>query len=625
MTELDNSTRVKFGQAPELNAEASISTTDVSPSSLKLARARLFVQPQLTFALAAHMFTLIGAIAISLAVYLTSTVSLEAVILWPAVIAASNSLTILLNIYNHNREIADDRLVWLASVKTLCNVFQGIAWGLGPMLLNVPGEAVTVIAPAWAMVTGVGVLVFAAAPWPWSSFSFIVALFLPALLFLLPHGGELERTIGIAMLVSFPFSLLIGRLGVNYVRDLVATRLSVSALLEREGRLTARLKQLNAERTRFFSAASHDLRQPLQALGFYATWLRTTTDTKDHGEVIARLKDCADQLDRQFNAILGVASTDEAIEAAKVRPVRLQLMLQRASNALEPEAHEKGLELRVVPTTAVADVPAAVLERVLVNLVSNAVRYTNTGRILIGVRRRGTRYEVIVGDTGIGIEPDNLERIFADFYQVRNPERHASKGFGLGLGVVKRLCEGMDWEIRVRSKANAGSTFSFFVPASSSKSAPNNDNILADWQPFDLSHLAAIVVEDDPLVADATTRLLNMWSVENLACRLEDEVLGALAKRDLRKRCVVLMDYRLGDGPSGLQIADRIVATYGNAVSLILVTGEQDDDVLTSAARRNFLLLRKPLKPIQLRAALMNLVRSEAQEFNRDLSRSHHV
>lgn len=610
MEQQSHETRNPHGGRAVAAPSAEGSTSAVSPQALRTARMRLFVKPHLRYALSAHIFTFIGAVAISTTVYLTSSVSIEQAMLWPAVIALTNALTIIFNVSSSRREIPDTELERAANIKTFCNILQGLAWGFGPQILNVPGEAVTVIAPAWAMVTGVGVLVFAAAPWPPSSYSFITALFLPAVIFLLTHESPLERTVGIAMIVSFPFSLLIGRLGVQYVGDLVAARLAVSQLLERESHLTERLKHMNNDRTRFFSSASHDLRQPLQALGFYMTILSNSGSNAVQREIINRLAECSDQLDRQFNAILGVASTDQAIVTAVTKSVRLQSALVRVHNAVRPQALKKGLDLRLVATSLIANVSPDVLERVLVNLVSNAVRYTETGRILMGARRRGDRIEICVADTGIGISDTEIGRIFGDFYQIANIERHADKGFGLGLGIVKRLCDGMDWEIRVSSQPGVGSIFSVLVPAGTGEYGEAAAETDHPSPPFDLTHLGVVIVDDDPLVVDATSRLLRTWGVDHFSSIREEDIVFHLDRRDPSKSWLVLLDYRLGEHATGIDFADRIRARFGTDIHLIIVTGEQDSGVADAAADRGISLLRKPLKPIQLRAALMNVAGS---------------
>jgi two-component system, sensor histidine kinase len=573
---------------------------------------RLFVKPQLGYATSAHVISFIGALCITATVHYGTGAPLGGLLLWPAVIAVANAATIFFNFWYAGREVTDEALPRLTLVKVLCNMAQGAAWGLGPQLLNVPGEAVSVIAPAWAMVAGVGIIVLSTAPWPPSSYTFIAALFSPAIVFLLTNAGSLEFAIGVAMTVCFPFVLLIGRLGARYVGDLVAARLAVNALLERESKLSARLTQLNDERTRFFSSASHDLRQPLQALSFYTTLIGLSPGQTEQRDLLARLADCADTLDRQFNAILGVAATDAAIVRADPRPVALEPIIRRAVGGHLAEAEEKGLRLRFVPTRAAAEAAPEALERVLSNLIGNAVRYTRKGGIVVGVRRRGERLAVVVADSGIGISDEDQRRIFDDFFQVANPERNSAKGFGLGLAIVKRLAEGLGWPIEIASRLGRGSVFAVLLPKADIAMAAPAATPHADVETVMVSALPVLVLDDDGLVRDAMARLLRSWRVEHRACASPAELMAALDAAPGRRWCI-LLDYRLEGGVTGVDVLDEVRRTHGDRHRFLLISGEADPALEEMARARDVMLLRKPLKPIRLRAALSGLAAETVQ------------
>jgi signal transduction histidine kinase/CheY-like chemotaxis protein len=573
---------------------------------------RLFVQPKLAYALSALLVSFLGAVAISAAVFANSSVPLQAALIWPGLVGIANAMTMGFNAIHARQQIVDERLPRLTRVKSLCNMLQGLAWGSGVALLNVPGEPVTVVAPAWAMVTGVGVLVFSSAPWPPSTFTFITALFLPALVFLLSQPEALEFMIGVTMAVCFPFCLLIGRLGGRYVGDLVEARLAVKALLDRESRLSARMKQLNDERTRFFSAASHDLRQPLQALSFYTNLIGRSTSTDEQRDLLGRLADCAETLDRHFNAILGVAAADAATEKAIPVPTALEPIIRQAVAGHMAQAEAKDLRLRFVPTRAVAVVAPEALERIIFNLVGNAVRYTHTGGIVVGVRRRGNSFALTVADSGIGIADEHKERIFEDFFQVANPERSRAAGFGLGLAIVARLSEGFGWPITLSSRPGHGSIFSVKVPRASAAhvAAAPVDHLDEPAKPVSLSPV--LVLDDDPLVREATARLLRSWHVEHRLCACPKELMASLEAIAGQSWCI-LMDQRLQDGVTGLEVVDAVRRRWGNAHTCVLLTGEADPALDEAARARGLTLLRKPLKPIRLRATLSGLAISQAQ------------
>ncbi len=567
---------------------------------------RLFVQPRLGYALTALLVSFIGAVAISATVYRNSSLSLDEAIMWPSLVAAANGLTMAFNAWTARRNIRDQELARLTIIKSVCNMLQGIAWGLSVPILNIAGEPVTVIAPAWAMVTGVGILVFSSAPWPPGTYSFITALFLPAVVFLLGHDGALERLVGITMAVCFPFCLVIGRLGARYVGDLVEARLEVDALLKRESQLSARLKQLNEERNRFFSAASHDLRQPLQALSFYTNLVGLAPGQAEQRDLLARLAECADTLERQFNAILGVASTDAAIEVATPRPIALEPIMRRAAAGYLAEAEQRGLNLRIVSTRAIAMAVPDVLERVLSNLIGNAVRYTRKGGVVVGVRPQGGMLRVMVADSGIGVAAEYQTRIFEDFFQVSNPERNSAKGFGLGLAIVKRLADGMNWSLALTSRPGHGSVFSVGLPRA--HEAMSSSSTFEQEAP-DLSEFASLpvlILDDDGLVRDAMARLLRDWRIEHDVFASHEELLVAL-RAHADRPCCILLDYRLGGQLTGIDVIDEVRSLYGDDHRFLLITGEADEALTAAAEARKTIILRKPIKPIRLRAVLSSV------------------
>ena len=212
--------------------------------------------------------------------------------------------------------------------------------------------------------------------------------------------------------------------------------------------------------------------------------------------------------------------------------------------------------------------------------------------------------QIWVADTGVGIAEQDRERIFEDFVQVDNPERNREKGFGLGLAIVRRLCQGLGWKLDLHSEVGKGSAFDDTVPLApvALLAAPAADTPLPALT--QLQRLNVLFVDDDSLVRDAMSRMLADWGMKTRICRTGDEALAILAGREPQSRWHALLDHRLAEGETGLALADRIRALHGDAVKVVLVTGETDDAILDEARRRGIGVLRKPVKPIRLRAAL---------------------
>jgi signal transduction histidine kinase/CheY-like chemotaxis protein len=579
---------------PAVDLEAGLATEQL----------RQFCQVDQRLSLLFHALSVTGAIAVATLAQVSGGTSPALAALWIAAVWSAEGATTAVNWSVARRRPQGWAVRPYAQAKTVTTTAQGAAWSSGLWLLAVPGAPITTLAPAWGVIMVAAGAMYACAAYPPCMHLMLAALLVPAWARALTHGGGFEAAIGLCLLTAWPFAHAIGAMAVATMRRTLLGRLEIAHLLARETVLAEQLRQANAERTRFFGAASHDLRQPLQALGFYVSLLEADRLDPGHADLVRRLAECAAQLDRQFNAILGVAQSDAVIDAARVQPVALQGVFERVLASVRPEAALKRLSLRVVPTSLWVAAAPNVLERVLVNLLTNAVRYTRQGKILLGVRRRGALAELWVADTGIGIAPDQQARIFEAFYQVGNPGRAQDQGFGLGLAIVKRLADGFAWPLRLRSVPGRGSIFSVTVPrAPALAEAPIEATQAAPIEPF--SDIARVwVVDDDPLIRDATARVVRGWGLTVRTASGGDELWAGLEHEPPVRRTFVLLDQRLGEGADGLTLATELRRRYRDDVALLLVTGEQDEAVAIRAADAEVHLLRKPVKPIRLRAAL---------------------
>jgi len=265
----------------------------------------------------------------------------------------------------------------------------------------------------------------------------------------------------------------------------------------------------------------------------------------------------------------------------------------------------KTLQVRSVPTSHWVKVAPELLERVLSNLMSNAIKYTRSGGVLLGARCAGDRVNLLVVDTGIGISQENISLVFQDFFQIANRERNSTKGFGLGLGIVRRLCEGMDWKLDVRSVVGRGSVFSVAVPRAEKTDKPLPDVKDPIMHPAaQRDDISILFVDDDALVRDAMRRLLAEWEFSAILCETATEAMAVLQQSNPASRWHVVLDFRLAGDEDGLTLADRIRAKFGERVRITLMSGEANPDLQQGAEQRGIALLRKPVRPIRLRAML---------------------
>lgn len=548
-----------------------------------------------------QFLAVIGAAVIATAMVVLYGLAPWRAALWCGAVALGETGVVVINNFYRRRPPPEETLRAWALGKAAIALFGGLSWSLSQPLLHVPGEPIATIVPAWMILTYCCGAVWAGAFYEPALLAMLLGSTLPAGLWLVTLGG-FERSIGFSLLATVPMLLAIGAQAAKRYRSAVNDKLEIGLLLERQSAYTQRIEQLGSERRRFFSAASHDLRQPLHAMGLYLSLLRDETDADERRRLIESLSQCAYSLDSQFSAIMGVGETDRFIERAAPRPTPLQLVLDRMAAQARPRAEAAELRFLSPATGLWADVAPEALERVLVNLALNAVRYTRDGGLLVGARPKGNQVQVLVADTGVGVAPEHQARIFEDFFQVANPGRDRDKGFGLGLGIVRRLCEGMGWPIDLRSRPGRGSVFAVTVP----RAAPQ----VATPAPFVqepgplLRARAVLVVDDDPYVRDAMQRLFARWKVEAIFCASPDEALAALAAAPPDRAWRMLADYRLGGAVDGLALAARVRALYGDRVTTTLITGEADEALDAQAQACGLVVLRKPIQTVRLRALL---------------------
>ncbi|HQR19926.1 MAG TPA: hybrid sensor histidine kinase/response regulator [Burkholderiaceae bacterium] len=375
--------------------------------------------------------------------------------------------------------------------------------------------------------------------------------------------------------------------------------------LEQVEAARAAAEQANVAKSRFFAAASHDLRQPLHSLGLFASALRDVVGTDQGRDVARRVGDSIGALDRLFDELLDVSRLDAGVVEVRRSNLALQPMFDRLDSEFSNDASIRGLRLRFVPTRLAVNSDRTLLERVLRNLVSNALRYTQAGGVLVGARRRGPRVVVQVWDTGVGIADDQRSLIFDEFYQVGNPGRDRRKGLGLGLAIVRRLTVLLDHPLGFRSVVGRGSCFEVSLPAADGPvESGTADDSAATHAAF--SGARALVVDDDLDICEATRRLLQSWGLEVRTVRGPEDALAAV--REGFVPSVLLVDLRLGESVDGVGVVERLRKLLGASVPALLISGDTGARELTRVKESGLMLLTKPVAPARLRSALHALL-----------------
>lgn len=359
-------------------------------------------------------------------------------------------------------------------------------------------------------------------------------------------------------------------------------------------------EQASVAKSRFFAAASHDLRQPLHSLGLFAAALEGHVFSRDARDIVARIGDSIGALESLFNELLDLSKLDAGAVAVDPRNFALQDLFDRLSLEFHAEAVARDLRLRFVPTSLAVRTDPVLLERVLANLVSNALRYTREGGVVIGARPRGLEVWIDVVDTGIGIPPEKQQQVFDEFFQIGNPGRDRRRGLGLGLAIVRRLVALMGHRLSLDSVPGKGTRFRLALlraPAADPQPAHELDPGVASF-----AGRCALLVEDDPDIRTATVNLLEQWGMQVAACSSREEVEASLAGGVVPD--IALVDLRLETVDDGIDVIDLVRRRVGRALPALLLSGDTGAAELARVRESGLPLLTKPVSPARLKSAL---------------------
>ncbi|MCC6196381.1 MAG: hybrid sensor histidine kinase/response regulator [Burkholderiales bacterium] len=445
-------------------------------------------------------------------------------------------------------------------------------------------------------------------------YGFALPALVPLILRVALDGDQVHLYLAAVMSVVLAFILAFGhQLNASLTRSLamryenldLIEELTAKSRAAHEARAAA--EAANHSKSQLLAAASHDLRQPLHALGLYIAALAARATDAPWQSLVASIQRAVAALEAQFEQLLDLSRLEAgALTPAHVR-VAVAPLLARIAKEFGPQAAAKGLALRIAPTRLAVRSDPALLECIVRNLVVNAIRYTDGGGVLVGARPRGDAVAIDVVDTGIGIADAQKERIFEEFYQVRGPHRsHAHAGMGLGLAIVRRLAALLGHRVEVASRVERGSRFRILAPRMSPVARAPVQLGRAQAGPALAGTLVA-VVDDDPLALDAMSALFETWGARVTGGSDLPALLDALGRAE-RYPDLVVADLRLADGQSGIHAVDRLRHELGMAVPALLISGDTSPSAERDARMAGLLLLPKPVVPAVLHAAAQGLI-----------------
>lgn len=460
-------------------------------------------------------------------------------------------------------------------------LFSAFAWGSAGVLLFDAADAPGQLALTVAMVSSCIAFSFSA-----SSHGSTLKLALPLLL------GPIVFSL---MLSPQPYMWVLGLIGASFV--LLMLRLVHDRSHQLEENITLRIAAQRArdEKQRFFAAASHDLRQPLQAMHLYHS-VMARGDTR--AEVVDRMGQCLEALDRLLDGILDISRLDAGQVQPHPVPTHVPELMLRVARLHDATARAKGLRLRIHAADRWVMTDPILAERILSNLLGNAIRYTESGGVLVAARASGATLRLQVIDTGIGIAPDRVDTVFQEFTQLNNPSRDPARGTGLGLATVQRLSRLLEHPVEVKSVPGKGSCFEVRLPLVAAPDPPAVGMVQPNWTPQGSGSLPAwrlLVVEDNDMVLNALVQLLQGWNIQVTTAKRVTQAIDLMNRQAFD---AVLSDWRLTDGENGLDVLHQTLQ-HPSIRLAVLLTGEHMPDTPTA-----FPVLRKPVRPLRLRALL---------------------
>lgn len=385
-------------------------------------------------------------------------------------------------------------------------------------------------------------------------------------------------------------------------------------IAEREAAILARADAENAavSKTRFLAAASHDLRQPVQALSLFVDLLQRDPrlDLRERARALEALGRTTDAMRAMLEALLDISRLDAGIVESAPRPVPLEPLLAEITTALRDEAETHDMVISAAGSAPLVHADPTFLSRVLHNLATNAVRHARRGRVLIAVRTRATCVRVQIWDQGPGIAEADRERIFEEYVQLENRERDRRKGLGLGLPMVRRMCELAGWPLTLRSVPGKGSVFEVTIPRAFEEIT---DEVLAQRAALE-KPLSVLLVEDDMLVSDAIVASLeSSGSVVHATQNVADarEKLAAMLEAGTPPD-VIVTDHRLPGEESGADFARTLLA-LDTPFPVVLMTGDDLDETLGTAVVPGLARLRKPVSAQTLWRAMRSVLRARGR------------
>jgi signal transduction histidine kinase/ActR/RegA family two-component response regulator len=496
------------------------------------------------------------------------------------------------------------------SARWYCNAltFNAVAWGSAPWFFfpngNLPLTSLMMLVLLGMSSGGLASL----APYRPAIFRFLVPILVGLTTALLWQRDMMHLYLALCTLAYLVVNLKFGLQQNHLLTEALRARYEKEDLAQRLAEQVRIVERASLEKTRFFASASHDLRQPLHSLGLFGSAILARLGATPDEPLARNMMHCVDALEASFSSMLDVSKLDAGVVEVKAEPVAIADIFRRLQVNLGQQAESQGLALRFKPGCKWVYADAALLERMMGNLVHNALKFTQAGGVVVLARTRGQKVSVEVWDSGRGIDEKEVPRIFDEFYQVGNLERDRTKGLGMGLAIVRRIARLTKVQVQVHSRPGRGTVFKFLLP----RAAVQTEGVLLDTgegskAPSPLARLRVLVVDDEETVRSSTAAALRLYG-------LQVEVADGLAQaREIaalpgHRLDALITDFRLRNEEDGIQLATELRAMLGWQLPVLLVTGDTAPARVRQAQQSGLRVLYKPVKAHDLVEALGNEV-----------------
>jgi signal transduction histidine kinase/CheY-like chemotaxis protein len=485
----------------------------------------------------------------------------------------------------------------------------GALWGAAATVLFVPGDighqALLIVCLFGVILGGINLT----AVYKPTFYAFALPALAPLIVRVALVGDQVHEFIAAVMVVVLAFILRFGHSLNKLMADSLAIRYENDELIHAlQGQTAAAdaaravAEAANRGKTQFLAAASHDLRQPLHALGLFAAALSARVREPDLRDIVASMNTSVEALERLFSALMDISKLDAGAVAPERATVPLAPLFARLERQFAPLAAARRLRFHVVSTRAWVDSDPVLLERILANLVANAIHCTERGGIVVGARRSAGQSRIDVVDSGIGIAAAHHERIFEEFYRADACRADGHRGMGLGLAIVRRLARLLDHPLMLASAPGHGARFSVVVPRATALATRGEDlELRPQPRATALRGALVIVVDDDATVVDGMRACLTHWGAAVLGAGNGAQALSLIGN-ERRYPDLIVADYRLADGELGTTVIARLRAELGLPIPALLVSGDASADAIAAMRASRLQVLLKPVLPDALRA-----------------------